>query len=376
MSKQVVVYGAGQTGRGYVARFLKEKDYQITFIEKNERLIYLINEDKKFSIHFYHEDRTPFIVDNITAYAIDEDISESLKSADLIITSVGEQNLHEVAHSIASHLKPNQTPQLLTCENGINPAKVLKQHLVNEFTEFESVSVSQTAVFCSTVNVSGTRLDIFSQNETYFPYDSEGFDGELDFNGAEPICQFENFLKRKIYTYNCLAGLISYLGYVKGYKIYADAANDAEIAQLMDDLLTDLNPVLADYFSVTLPEQQAFAQKAVAKFKDEKILDYVIKNGRAAKRKLGKTERIFAPYTIMKEQGITSHILLLVAGAALTYLEEIETPAHSIEANAVLTEILELPENDSFIVKSVEYYEQLRKDRKQLSLLEILDTQD
>lgn len=35
--KKAVVIGAGQTGRGYVTRFLFQRDYAITFIDKKDR---------------------------------------------------------------------------------------------------------------------------------------------------------------------------------------------------------------------------------------------------------------------------------------------------------------------------------------------------
>src|SRR5699024_10491428 len=111
-------------------------------------------------------------------------------------------------------LKEDEIPQLLTAENGTNPAKVLNKELQKHYNLDFSTKISQTAIFCSTINIEKTRLDILSQNETYFPYDSDGFEGELDFLGAEPRSNFEYFFERKIYTYNCLAGLISYLGYI------------------------------------------------------------------------------------------------------------------------------------------------------------------
>lgn len=376
MSKKAVVYGAGQSGRGYAARFLKESGYTITFIEKNEKLINLLNEDQQFSIHFYDQQRTPVVIDNVTAHALSEDLSALLTEADLILTSVGEEHLEEVAQSIAQHIGSNQVPQLLTCENGINPAKVLKNALKKRMNlTDDQLNVSQTAIFCSTVNVAGTRLDILSQDETYFPYDSEGFKGELDFPGAEPIEKFEEFLKRKIYTYNCLAGLISYFGYVKGYTIYSEAANDEEISELMDRLLKDLNPSLADYFGIDENSQKAFAEKAVAKFKDADILDYVIKNGRAARRKLGKTERIYAPYTIIADWNGDTNILTFVAGAALIYLEELENDGEPLDPVAELSALLELPESADFIQAADSAYQKIKLNRKNVQLLELIGEQ-
>jgi len=373
VDKIAVVYGAGQTGRGYVARYLQESGYRIVFIEKNDQLIQRLNEDKHYEIHFYHKDRIPIIINGFRIYNLEERLRPFLLEADLIITSVGEENLYEVATSLAKHLSEDEVPQLLTCENGINPARVLKQALQKSMDTDKDFIVSQTAVFCSTVNINSTRLDILSQNETYFPYDSDGFNGTLDFAGAVPITNFENFLKRKIYTYNCLAGLISYLGYVKGYCIYSEAANDSEISKIMNYLLDELNPALANYFGISLEEQQTFSQKALAKFKDKLILDYVVKNGRAARRKLGETERIYAPYQILKEQGYNTKIMTLTAGAALIYLEMVEYDGENFMPSNEVSEILDLDGEDEFVKQATNFYYQIKDTNKeQLQLLGLL----
>ncbi|MFQ7537189.1 MAG: hypothetical protein ACLRL6_07495 [Clostridium sp.] len=66
--KKAVVIGAGQTGRGYVTRFLFQRDYEITFLDKNEELIRMLSEDRAFCIHFYKKDRTPIYVNGFHAY--------------------------------------------------------------------------------------------------------------------------------------------------------------------------------------------------------------------------------------------------------------------------------------------------------------------
>ena len=64
-----------------------------------------------------------------------------------------------------------------------------------------------------------------------------------------------------------MAGLISYCGYIKDYEVYGDAANDPDIAEMMDILLEDLNPALQDYFQITKEDQEEFAQRAMRKMK-------------------------------------------------------------------------------------------------------------
>ena len=45
MVRKAVVIGAGQTGRGYVCRFLFEKGYDITLIDKDKNLVDLLYEE-------------------------------------------------------------------------------------------------------------------------------------------------------------------------------------------------------------------------------------------------------------------------------------------------------------------------------------------
>lgn len=375
--KKAVVIGAGQTGRGYVPRFLKESGYDITLLDQDPALIRLLQEDKAYTIHFYSKDRTPLQIAPVKAYLTHTPESmAAIQNADLVFTSVGEQNLGDVAAQLAASLKGRKAlPTIITVENGINPGRVLRNHLT-DLGFNEELAISMTAVFCSTVKLDKTRLDILSMNETYFPYDCDAL-ANLDFPGAVPVHNFEKFLQRKIYTYNCLAGLISYLGYVKGYEVYGDAANDPEVSELMDQLLADLNPALQDYFQITKEDQEEFAQRALAKMKNKDILDFNVKNGRAAKRKLSPTERIMSPLKILKEHNKDIRIMELVAAAALTYWNELQGNGSEpvLETTPVETFArLNALDLDDPVVKAVAvYYDQIQQSRSHIVIPKILE---
>ncbi|WP_234407831.1 mannitol dehydrogenase family protein [Anaerosinus massiliensis] len=378
--KKAVVIGAGQAGRGYIGRLLAEIGYEIIFIEKKQALVDLLCTDGHFSVHFYDKDRTPVIVEDYKALQLeDAEVDRVIKEADFIFTATGEQNLPEVAKRIQKSLAERLSPVvMITCENGINPGKRLAEALeaAGGFDK-SKIFISQTAEFCSTVNLVRTRLDILSQNENFFPYDADGYAGQLEIRGAEPVHEFEKFLKRKIYTYNCLAGLISYCGYVKGYQVYGEAANDEEISWLMDVLLQELNPALAKYFDISEQEQVEFSQKALDKFKNKNILDYILKNGRAPRRKLGPTERIFAPLRIIEANQGDYDILCFNAAAALCYWEEQAMqgaePAMEQPTNKILCEILHVAEDDAVIKKVNFYLECIHQNRAAISIRAILN---
>lgn len=375
--RNAVIIGAGQTGRGYVARFLFEKGINIHFIDQNKDLIDLLSADKAYSIHFYSKDRKPLYINGFEAsLAYSDEANKAIKEADFIFTAVAEQNLGDVAKQLKEGLKGKQGETvLLTCENGINPGRVLSNHL-KELEVSEKYVVSMTAVFCSTVVLEKTRLDILSMNEYYFPYDADAIK-ELEFEGAVPIHNFEKFLKRKIYTYNCLAGLISYCGYVKGYEVYGEAANDPDISLLMDRLLVDLNPALQAYFEITKEDQEEFAERAMKKMKDLDILDFTIKNGRAAKRKLGPTERIMSPLLILKDHNKDYRIMEFVAAAALIYWEErqglLDEPMLEVDPIKAFCQLNSLDLKDKISIHVYNYYQAIKNNRDRVDINSILN---
>lgn len=374
--RKAVVIGAGQTGRGYVTRFLFEKGYELTFIDCKEELVTLLDQDRGFTIHFYKQDRTPLYVNGFRAYpSYSLSATAAIHDADFIFTAVGEQNLKDVAKQLKEGMaKKEKKTELLTCENGINPAKMLRTAMQEEGITSE-FSVSQTAVFCSTVVLEGTRLDILSMNEYYFPYDCDELE-TLDFEGAVPVHNFEKFLKRKIYTYNCLAGLISYCGYVKGYEVYGDAANDPDISEMLDTLLEELNPALQDYFEITKEDQEEFAERAMRKMKDKSILDFNVKNGRAPKRKLGPTERIMSPMKILAEHGKDTRIMEFVAAAALVYWDELQGKSEPMMEKDMITtfcELNDLSKDDVVVQHVIQYVNLIQENRDNVNAMEFIN---
>lgn len=375
---KIAVIGAGQSGRGYIGRFINERQAAITFIDKNEELVHLMDHDRAFCIHFYSKDRKPVYVQGFRCFAVNSPGAKAaIHDADYIFTAVGEQNLGDVAAQLADGLTGKKKETILvTCENGVNPARVLRTAM-EEKKISAPYKVSQTAEFCSTVKIRDTRLDILSQNEAYFPFDADVIDS-LDLKGAVPVHNFEKFFERKIYTYNCLAGLISYCGYVKNYEVYGDAANDPDVARLMDRLLADLNPALQDYFQITREDQESFAQRAMKKMKDRDILDYNIKNGRAARRKLGPTERIMMPMHILIDHGRDPRIMEFVAAAALVYWKERQglnnEPMLEDEPIVAFCKLNDLPQNSEIAQHVKAYYDLIMQNRDHVDCNDLVDS--
>ena len=336
-----MIVGAGKTGRGFLARLLQEAAEDVIFIDKNETLVRELNDAGTFQIRFFGDVREPYRVSGFRAYTWE---TADLEDAELILVSVGGQNLKEAGESLSKCLKDEKHYYVITAENASHPSKTLKEAIGKE-----NVSVSESTVFCTTIEEEG--LNIHSENYPYLQCDGDLLEGYVPAaKTIKPIGNFSNFLTRKLYTYNAASCVIAYLGWKKGYTNYADAANDEEILELLDKNYEVTNRVLCREFGYEEGDQREFAALSKAKFCDRTIIDTVARNARDPHRKLGANERIIGPIKLMHKYGEDASVLEQTAAAAILYDHEGEDAWRAVKAEKtkeqILTDICGLREND------------------------------
>ena len=162
MSK-IVVVGAGKTGRGFLARLLQEAAEEVIFIDKNETLVRKLNAAGMFQVRFFGDVREPYRVSGFRAYTWE---NADLEDAELILVSVGGQNLKEAGESLSKCLKDEKHYYIITAENASHPSKTLKEAIGKE-----NVSVSESTVFCTTIEEEG--LNIHSENYPFLQCDGD-----------------------------------------------------------------------------------------------------------------------------------------------------------------------------------------------------------
>ncbi len=351
--------GAGKTGRGFIGRLLAEDKKEIYFIDKDETLVNALNEEKSFKISFFGGVREDFTVDNFTATTWE---NADLSDVEIILVSVGGMNLPDVGAELKKLINDGKIRHIIVGENASKPAKKLADAI-----GLPNITVSESTVFCTTIeDKNGGKLDIASENYPYLQCDAAplaGFDPNI--STVRPISGFENFLTRKLYTYNAASCVIAYLGFAKGYDDYGAAANDPEILELLDRNYAATNKVLCKVYGYEEQDQSEFAALSKAKFTDRTIADTVSRNAREPQRKLQAAERIMGPLCLLDEHGEDTEPLLLTAAAALLYehesdkswqeIKDIKTPAE------ILDEICGLPEGSKLSVAILEKYETVKK---------------
>lgn len=348
----IVIIGAGQSGRGFIPQFLNEND-TIYFIDKDESIINDLNRVKEYRINYYDSDKS-INVSNYSAYTWKTVNRYVFDECQFIGVSVGEQNLADVAEELTKFIDVFQDKVFVLFENGTNPAQKFEEILHTQgITQF---TVTQCAIFTTTNN---DGIDIISEDYLSLSYDVDRYSGEFPFNYAVPTKDFELLLKRKIFTYNCLSAVISYPGYFYGFKFLSEAANDERIRRLVDNVVSVLNEALAIEFQISLQEQIKFSQRALKKFTSTFIRDDIYRNVRDVKRKLGMKERLFGPIQIIDKLGMDVLPILKIVGFALLYSYEIDGK----DPISLLLEVTGLSSDHPWIVKSIGFYEEFKRKR-------------
>ena len=356
MSK-IVVIGAGKTGRGFIGRLLAEEGCEFLLIDKDADLVHKLNEKKSFKVSFFGNQREPQVVTNYKAVTWE---SADFSDAELIFVSVGGTNLTDVGTNLKKWCTDGKKRYIITGENATKPAQTVLDAIGDA-----NVKGAEATVFCTTIE--DGELDIASENYPYLQCDAKPLEGYIPpIASVKPVDNFGNFLTRKLFTYNAASCVIAYLGFIKGFTDYGEAANDPEILELLDRNYASTNEVLCKEFGYTKEDQEEFALLSKKKFCDRTIIDTVARNAREPHRKMKAGERIMGPLVLLDQYGADTSVLVKTAAAMLLYRNDGEDKWQEIVDThtpaQILAEIGGLPESSKLSEEILKEYEEMKKE--------------
>ncbi|MDP6741835.1 MAG: hypothetical protein QF807_03935 [Candidatus Thalassarchaeaceae archaeon] len=323
-----VIFGAGKVGRGFLAHLLFKAGWQVSFVDVSEEVVGLL-------------DGSSYTVANLGTGAVEsigpvsalsaadsEAVAEAVKSADLLMTSIGGDNLATWAESIneavAERLMRGPI-DIILCENHPRPAA-----LVSEIFDLDGLGVAQAQVLRSCIEPTDEQIATLGplvvqvQDHWILPLDGDVLmNPELlgQVTGFEARPNFSVELTRKLYTYNAINAAVCFPGAERGYVWLADAANDSEIAELAKRVGEESSAALIAEYGFDANEQRGWCERALAKYQDATIRDPIERNARDPIRKLGLHDRILGPLHLCISHGLPHTALVETMKSALAYRE-------------------------------------------------------
>lgn len=352
MTKTAVVFGAGKIARGFIAHLLSLSGYRITFVERSEELIDLLRERGKYTVHIMGAEEKSIVIEGFDVVSSwkTEAVANKVAGASIVFVSIGGPNLPQIAPLLAQGVQlavrqKRESPlNIIICENYFQPGQWLRQLVSSELEGPEIDWLNRHAGFVETMVLRSTieptpemkaedPLSLKAQNMWEMPADKEAFMGEIPpIQGLIAKENFQGGLIRKLFTYNAINASVAYPGYLKGYKLLSQAANDPELAELARAAGREASDALIRRFGFDPKEQYDFAEAALKKYQNPEIVDPIERNARDPARKLGRNDRMIGPACLAIEYQIQPVALSLVIGAALHYDYESDPGAQHIQS--------------------------------------------
>ena len=334
MAATALIFGAGKTGRGFAAHLAFLGGYELILIDKDPQLVNELRAAGQYDIRLLSEEKSICTIRPAGVFSIDDPSWLSyFVNTGLVFTAVFGNNLEALAASLAPGFEkrysenPEQFLTIITCENFTDAAGVLKKmvlgHLSPEKARWvaEKIGFSESIILrtCLGAGPGDSALTVRAQDYFELPCDGEALKEQLDVYGLKPLRHFGDQLRRKIYTYNCINAVITYLGAQKGYTELYEAGNDAEILAIAEKAAHETSIAQLAEFGFNSEEQRKWVNAAFAKFADRNIPDPIGRNGADPARKLGKEDRLIGPALLALKYGIYPEGLLKGIMACFAY---------------------------------------------------------
>ncbi|OPY85884.1 MAG: Mannitol-1-phosphate 5-dehydrogenase [Smithella sp. PtaU1.Bin162] len=335
MSKEVIIIGAGASGRGHMGQLAFESEYELTFLEKNKELTDILKARGAYTVHLAggnavtDREITGF---NIFHVGEKDKFYSYFKNCPLIFTTVVAVNLSEVGNYlrplVVKWLKEsskNEYKNIMCCENMNESGKYLKKVIFEDFPEelkagFESrIGFPDTMIARVVTTPKYPYLELLGEEYSEWTADKTTFRGpELpQIKTLQLVEDQERYLKRKLYIHNTGHATFGYLGFLKGHKYIHEAAQDESIMNVCRKAIEESGWAIQKEYGFSEAIISAYRNALTDKCPNAVIPDEITRVVRDPLRKLGKDERFIGPLSLMLKHGRKPHYLLYGICAAL-----------------------------------------------------------
>lgn len=348
----VLHFGAGNIGRGFIGKLLADAGHSVTFADVNETLLSLLNQRREYVVQVVGEERRLDRVSNVAAVSsIGPEVLEQIATADMITTAVGPVVLDKIATTLAKGLvmrfeRGNAAPlNIIACENMVRGTSHLKQEVLKHLpTEHHAALEASVGFVDSAVDrivppaASEDPLEVTVESFSEWIVDQTQFKGELPvITGMEATDNLMAFIERKLFTLNTGHIVTAYLGRLRGYTTIREAIEDPVIRSKVRAAMEESGAVLVRRYGFDPKQHEAYIEKILARFANPYLVDEIDRVGRQPLRKLSAGDRLVKPLLGTLEYDVPNEQLQEGIAAALHY-QNADDP-QAVELQALLADL-------------------------------------
>ncbi|HBE42714.1 MAG TPA: mannitol-1-phosphate 5-dehydrogenase [Bacteroidales bacterium] len=310
---KIVIFGAGKIGRSFVGQLFGCSGYNVVFIDVDQTVIGMLNQQGRYRIVIKGETEQEIIVRNVQAISAfnRESVVDAVSTAGIMAISVGKNALEKVIPVIAEALlkrsvnDPDKPLDIILAENMRSAAEFvdeqLKKVLPSEFPVDTYVGLIETSIgkmvpIMPLAELEKDPLVVFAEPYNTLILDGKGFKNPIpQVKGLAPKSNIKAWVDRKAFIHNLGHAAAAYYGYL----LYPDAVYMYEVLdhKEVSDFTRDVMIQSADILRVVYPDDftvsdlEDHIDDLIYRFRNKDLQDTIFRVGQDLIRKLGADDR-------------------------------------------------------------------------------------
>jgi mannitol-1-phosphate 5-dehydrogenase len=335
MAEKIVVFGAGATGRGHVGLLAWQAGFEIVFVDIKTPLVEALRRQGRYTVRLYGEDLQEIEVSGYRVYHSLERaaIADEIHDARLVLTAVFDQNLPDVAETIALGIsacaRAGRTTPLncIACENMMDSSTKLGQH-VRAHLDGAGLAWCETNAGFPDCMISRVvprpepdPLVIIAEDYNEWTVRAESFRGDKPaaLSALELVDNQTARLERKLFIHNGGHAVCGYLAFHAGHRYIHEAVADPEVAAHVVGALDELGEVVRRKWGFSAESIDHYKNDLCRRGAVQEMRDEVLRVIRDPIRKLSPRERLVAPAALAVKYGLPRGQIVNGIVAALRY---------------------------------------------------------
>jgi mannitol-1-phosphate 5-dehydrogenase len=331
----IIVFGAGATGRGHVGLLAWQAGFEPVFVDKNPDLVAALRRQGGYTVKLFRETCREIAVTGFRVYHSQERqaIAQEIGNSVLVLTAVFDQNLPDVAQTIALGITQGAqagrlTPlNCLACENMMDSSSTLGRHVRGFLSSDAQAWCDQHVGFpdCMISRVvprpEPDPLVIVAEDYNEWTARAEAFRGSKPpaLTSLELVENQTARLERKLFVHNGGHAICGYWGFHRGHRFIHEAVADPVVAEHVLGALDELGAVVQRKWGFSSESLDRYTQDLCRRGAVAEMRDDILRVVRDPIRKLSSRERLIAPALLAVEYHLPRAWIVRGIVAALRY---------------------------------------------------------
>lgn len=335
MPDKIVLFGAGATGRAHVGLLAWQANFDVVFVDRDPALVAALRNAGRYTVRLYGSEFQETVVSGYRVLDSEQRdaVAAEVAGARLVLTAVFDQNLADVARTLALAVaacrQAGRTEPLncIACENMMDSSTVLGRHV-------KALLAGPDLAYCAGhfgfPNAMISRvvprpapgdLTLIAEDYNEWTADRAAFLGPKPsaLSALELVDNQAARLERKLFIHNGGHAVCGYIGFHRGHRYIHEAVGDPVVARHVLGALDELGAVVQRKHGFSAESIEAYKQDLVQRGSVAEMRDEILRVVRDPLRKLSPRERLVAPALLAAEYGLSRRWIVQGIVAALRY---------------------------------------------------------